>query len=141
MNSEKIILSIIALLAGLLVAGAGFYFYQSTKAITPSDNKSISITPPTPTSSESAFLTISSPQDEEVVDKKVITVSGTTRKDAVILISSNTADEVVVPAQNGAFTTTIAIEDDQNKIEITAILPTGEEITEIRTVTYSTENF
>ena len=141
MNSEKIILSIVAVLAGLLVAGAGFYFYQSTKTISPNNNNSISIAPPSPTATQTGFLTVTSPQDEEVVDKKTVTVSGTTQKNATILISSGTIDEVVVPAQNGSFTTTIAVEDDQNKIEITAILPTGEEVTEIRTVTYSAENF
>lgn len=141
MKTEKVVLSAVAILAGLLVAGVAFYLYQSTKTINPGGNKSISITPPTPTPATSSFLHIDSPQDEVVVDKKLITVSGTTNKDAVVVISTPLGDEVVTPSRNGTFTTTINIDDDENFVEITAILPNGLEQKEVRTVTYSTENF
>lgn len=140
MKTEKIILSLVAVLAGLLVAGVGFYFYQSTKTISNSNNKSISITPPSPTPM-SSFLSITSPADEEVVDKKSITVSGHTEPNATIIIVTPLGDQVVTPAKNGDFTTTAVIDDDENFIEITAVLPNGVEQKEVRSVTYSTENF
>lgn len=138
---EKIILSIIAILTGLLVAGVGFYFYQSTKTITPQGPKTISVTSPSPAVDEKNILTLTTPIDEEVVDKKSITISGKTSKDAIVVISTSLSDEVVKPAQNGNFSTTVPIDDGENIIEVTAILPNGQEQKEVRTVTYSTENF
>lgn len=138
---EKIILSLIALLTGLLVAGVGFYFYQSTKTIIPQSPKTISVTPPSPTTQSINILSLSSPTDEAVVDKKSVTISGHTEKDAIVVISTSISDEVVKPAGNGNFSTTVPIEDGENFIEITAILPNGQEQKEVRTVTFSTENF
>ncbi|MEK7092788.1 MAG: hypothetical protein AAB907_04135, partial [Patescibacteria group bacterium] len=70
-----------------------------------------------------------------------VTVSGNTAKEAIIIISANTNDEVVTPAQNGNFTTTLSIQDGQNILEITAIFPNGQEVVETRTITYSAETF
>lgn len=144
MSKEKVVLSFIAVLAGLLVAGIAFYFYQSTKVIPQNKIKNISVSQePTPTITikSNLFLEIDKPKDETVIDKKIITVSGKTLSDAVIIISTNSTDEVVTPAGNGDFSTTINITDGQNQIEITAIAPNGEEQTAIRTITYSTETF
>lgn len=142
MKAEKIILSLIAVCAGLLVAGIGFYFYQSTKTISQAPPKNITtIKPPTPTPNANTVLTILTPIDEEVTDKKTVTVSGNTAKEAIIIISTNTNDEVVTPAQNGNFTTTLSIQDGQNILEITAIFPNGQEVVETRTITYSAETF
>ncbi len=142
MKAEKIILSLIAVCTGLLVAGIGFYFYQSTKTISQAPPKNItSIKTPTPTPNAKTVLTIFTPIDEEVTDKKTVTVSGNTAKEAIIIISANTNDEVVTPAQNGNFTTTLSIQDGQNILEITAIFPNGQEVVETRTITYSAETF
>lgn len=138
---EKIILSLVALLTGLLVAGVGFYFYQASKIVPAQNPKTISITPPTPSAQQDILLTISSPKDEEVIDKKSVTISGQTAAEATIIITSNLADEVIKPAKNGNFSTSLAIEDGQNFIEVTAVLPNGQEHRITRTVTYSTENF
>lgn len=143
MKKEKVVLSFIAVLAGLMVSGIAFYFYQTTKAINAPKEETITVnTPPTPTSfKESIFLNIDSPKDETVADKKILTVSGKTVKDATVAISTNTDDEVVPVTQDGNFTTTVNLTDGQNKIEITAINESGEEKTVIKTVTYSTEDF
>lgn len=141
MKTEKIILSFVALFTGLLAAGVVFYLYQSTKVVPADKTKPIALTSPSPTPKSSFFLNISSPLDEEVVGKKSVIVSGNTAKDALIIVTSSVIDEVITPSQNGNFSTTITLEDGQNIIEITAIRPTGEEIVEKRTVTFSTENF
>ena len=141
MKTEKIILSFIAILIGLLASGVAFYFYQSTKTIPPSKLKTIAIVSPAPTTQPSIFLTIDNPKDEEVTDKKIITVSGKTTPDATVILSSQIADNVINPSSTGSFSTTVTITDGENEIQITAIAPNGEETTLKQTITYSTESF
>lgn len=142
MKTEKIVLSFIAVTIGILVAGVVFYLYQTTKAINPSKTKTVSLqTTPAPSEKPANFLTVDSPKDEEVFDKKIVTVSGKTSPEATIIITTQTDDQVITPAQTGNFSTTATITDGQNIIEITAVLPNGEEVRLKRTVTFSTETF
>lgn len=141
MKKESIVLSFIAVLVGILVAGGAFYIYQLTKTIPGTNIKPVSITLPTPTPSSSIFLALSSPNDESVVSAKTITVSGNTNPNSVIAITTQTNQQVVTPAQNGNFSATVSIEGGENLIEVTAIAPNGEEKVVKRTVTFSTEEF
>lgn len=141
MKTEKIVLSFIAVAIGILVAGAAFYLYQATKTVDLSKTKTFSLQTPTPSPKPTIILTVDTPKDEEVFDKKIITILGKTTKDATVIISTQTDDQVVTPAQNGNFSTTAVISDGQNIIEITAVLPNGEEARLTRTVTFSTETF
>ena len=140
MKFEKLILSFFAILGGLIVAGVGFFIYQSTKKIPPSEIKTISISQPTPTSTP-VLLALSSPADQSVTDNKIVTISGKTDPNATIIISTDSSDQVISPASTGDFTTTIAIDSDENVIHILAINKNGEETEKIVTVTYSTQNF
>jgi len=142
MKTEKIVLSFIAVVIGLAVAGAAFYLYQTTKTIPESQTRTPSLVlTPTPKPYSSIFLTVESPKDEEVFDKKTITITGKTEKDAIIIISTNTNDEVITPALNGNFSTTTTIENGQNQIAIIAVSLSGEEKKIVKTVTFSTEEF
>lgn len=143
MKSERIILSFVAVLVGLVVAGIAFYFYQMTKTVSEPEEqqKTAAKMQPTPTPDKSLFLSVDNPKDGEVVSKKTITISGKTTPDATIIISTENADEVVQPAKNGNFTTTETINDGSNLMQITAIFQNGEEKRVQRTVTYSTEDF
>ena len=142
MKAERLILSFIAILIGLLVAGVAFYFYQSTKKLKNADTKTITIKiNPSPTPDTSLFLTIDSPKDEAVFSRKTITISGKTKPDATILISTELSDEVVKPARNGNFSTTQSIGDEASIIEITAFFANGEQKTIRRTVSFTTEEF
>lgn len=141
MKTEKIVISFIAVLIGILVAGLLFYFYQKTKVIPPAQTKTITVLSPTPTPLPTIFLTIDKPRDEEVVDVKTISIAGTTTADATIVISTNTDDQTVSPAKNGSFSTTVILQNGANRITVTAIAPNGEETSIVRTVSYSTENF
>lgn len=142
MKTEKVIISFIAVIVGIIAAGIAFYFYQSTKTITPPKT---TITPvaktPTPTVDSSFFLTLDVPKDEDVVEKKTITVSGKTIPEATVIISTQVSEEVVTPSRTGNFTTTTTIENGTNLIEVIAIAPDGRDKKEIRTITYSTESF
>lgn len=141
MKTEKVVISFIAVAIGILAAGIIFYLYQTTKTLPSSKIKTVSITPPSPTPALTIFLSLDKPKDEEVFDTKTITISGKTVKDAVIVISNDSTDQVVTPASNGNFSTTTLLEDGQNQIEITAIAPNGEETKITKIITFSTENF
>ena len=144
MKLEKFVLSVIGIFFGLLVAGSAFYFYQRinnhpvTKKVI-SDNAKP--TGPTPSPTPSFYVNIDSPKDESVTSNKTVTVSGKTIPTATIIISTDTADQVVSPSSQGDFSTTTTIGSDENKINVTAIAPSGEQVQKTLTVTYSTEEF
>lgn len=142
MKKEKLILSFIAVFFGLMVAGVLFYLFQATKTV-PNGNgsKTISLISPTPTIPPTISLTVDKPKDEEVVDSKVLVVSGKTQSNAVIVVVSDSSEDVFAPSENGSFSTTINLDNGQNFLEITSIAPNGESVTVKRTVTYSTEEF
>lgn len=143
MKAERVILSFVAVIVGLIAAGGAFYLYQTTRLV--GDNaKTLQLMPKvsvSPTPDKANLLTVDSPRDEEVVNKKSITVSGKTRADATVVIVSEDNDEVVMPASNGNFSVTLSIPSGTTIIYVTAIFPNGEEQTITRTITFSTENF
>lgn len=142
MKAEKIFLSFFALLTGLIVAGIGFYFLQPANSQKKNTTKITVNTPsPTPTPFESLFLSIDSPKDKTVVTKKVVTITGKTQKDAIVVITTPLEDVVITPSQNGDFKATVSIDDGENSIYYIAIAPNGEEKHMIQTITYSTEEF
>lgn len=140
MSKEKIILSLVAITIGLAVAGVGFYLYQSTKVIPPELQKTISINP-TPMPKPDVTLVIDEPKEEAVYNTRVITISGRTDPDAMIIILTDTDENVLNPTITGNFSTTVTIETGANIIQITAIGKDGKTNTVDRTVTYSTESF
>lgn len=141
MKKEKLVLSFVATLIGLIFAGSAFYFYESSKTTPTTSVKKISVVSPSPTPKPSIFLTIDTPLDEEVVNKKVITLSGKTSPDAIVAIISENHQDTIIPVSNGSFSTTINITDGQNLIYIIAVAPNGESVKNIITITYSTEEF
>ena len=141
MKKEKLILSFIATAFGLLVAGLAFYVFQATKTITHINTKTISFASPAPTTAPSVFLTVDRPKDEEVVNSKILTVSGRSTNNAVVIIITGSSDDVITPSKSGDFSTTVNLSDDQNVLEIISIAPNGESIRIKKTVTYSQEEF
>lgn len=140
MKQERVILSFIMVVIGLLVAGAAFYFYQTTKIVPTNSSVLIKVTP-TETPKSTVFLSINTPINEEVVSNKTLIVSGKTAPQATIVIVTNSGELVVNPSMQGDFSTTLTLENDQNLIRIHALLPNGEIAIVERTVTYSTNSF
>src|SRR3989344_6505285 len=118
MKKEKLILSFVATLIGLIVAGSIFFFYESSKQIPESQMKKVEIHLPSPTPKPSIFLNIDTPKNQEVSTKKVVTLSGTTSSDATISIMSNNYQDIINPSATGSFSTTLDIADGENFIEI-----------------------
>lgn len=139
MKQERVILSFIMVLIGLLVAGTAFYFYQSTKISSGNpSNKSTQNPTPTP---PSKLLSLDKPQDESVVSSKSLTISGKASKEATILVITNSQQQVFKPEISGNFSADLTLEDGENIITVWAILPDGTKTQIKRVVTYSTESF
>lgn len=145
---ERLVIVFIAVILGLLITTAGFFIYQSTKALPslPQQPKNPSVQAektenPTPTPPNGLFLTIDTPADESLADKRTISIKGKTNPDNLIIISSNSQDIEAKPTNNGSFSTTLIIDAGVNKIISRAIDPQGEQVTDERTVTYSSEDF
>ncbi|MHB8483992.1 MAG: hypothetical protein ACYDBV_14945 [Nitrospiria bacterium] len=142
MRAEKIVLSIVGLIIGLLVAGGGFFVYKFMQNPDfPSNTHVISKLIPTPTPAASADLKIDTPVDEQVVNSRSVKISGKTLPNATVIASSETADQVGKASDSGDFSFTITVPTDTSIIKVTAILPDGTERTETQTITYSTESF
>jgi hypothetical protein len=140
MKNEKLILSFVAVLFGLIVAGIAFFLFQTTKNV-PSNTKIVSIVSPSPTPAPAISITLDQPKDEEVVSSKVLTVSGKTQSNAVIVVLTDSSEDVVSPSADGTFSTTVNLNDGQNMIEVSSIAPNGESVIIKKTVTYSQEEF
>jgi hypothetical protein len=141
MKQERVILSFVAVLIGLLAAGLAFYFYQSTKTVSNPNQITLNAPSPTPTPRPTVYISLSNPNDETIVSSKTLTINGKTNPNATIIIYTSGDQQVIQPSTQGDFSTTIAIDDGENLIKITSILPGGEITSVQRTVTYSTENF
>ena len=143
MKAEKVILSFVAVFVGLIAAGVAFYLYQTTKIIPNQSNSTTSkvVSQPSPTPAGNDIFTVDTPQDEQVFDKKLITIKGTTEKGATITVSTDNSDQVVQPADNGDFTLTQTIPDGTSVVAVSVIFPDGTEKKIERTVTFSTANF
>jgi len=140
MKKERLFLSVGALVIGLIVAVVAFYLYQSAKVISPQKNRPLTnITKPTPKST--FFLSLAEPRDEEVSNKRVITVSGKTEPKVTLLIYTQDSEETAISSNDGSFSTTIAIAGGVNKLSVTAASPNGEIQTIVRTVSFTSENF
>jgi hypothetical protein len=141
MKQERVILSFVAVLIGLLAAGIAFYFYQSTKTVSTPNQITLNAPTPTPTPKPNVYITLSNPNDEEVTDSKTLTVSGKTNPGATIIIYTDNGQDVIQPTGQGDFSTTITLDSGENLLKITSILPSGDTTNLQRTVTYSTEDF
>jgi hypothetical protein len=141
MKQERVILAFIAVLIGLLAAGLAFYFYQSTKTVSPSNTTVVNPRSPSPTPKPTIYLTLQSPNDEIVVDNKTLKINGKTNPGATIMIATASDQEVIQPTQMGDFSTTTTLDNGENLIKIFVVLPDGETESLQRTVTYSTEDF
>lgn len=140
MFKERFIIAISAVFLGLSLTGGAFYVWQSTKIIqapNPIAENSQKEKPATPQIS----LTIESPADESVVDKRIIPVSGVALGAQNIIVSTDLQDLVVEPASDGSFSLNITLSQGVNPINVIAIMPNNEIARQTRTVTFTTEAF
>ena len=140
MRIEKIILAIVGVVAGLFVAGIAFYIYQTTRTISPTTIKTITLASPTP-SAAPIPLVVQSPTDGQVSTSRIITVSGKTDPQATVVVTTDTTDNVVTPSASGDFSLSVTTSGGENRIVITAILPNGQEAQQTLTVGVQSNDF
>ncbi len=140
---ERLIIIFVAIVAGLFITSAGFFIYQSTKKIndTPVTTGTVTITPPPGQDASGLFVRVSEPKDESLTNKRTLSVKGSTNPENIVVISTNLEDVQIKPSQDGNFSATIDIDAGANEVRTRAIAPTGNSVEDIRTVTYSTEEF
>lgn len=141
MKKEKAVLSFVAVFIGLVVAGIAFYIFQLTKTLPPQKTRTETVQAPTQTPKSTLFLTITEPNDEQVMDRKVVKIAGKTSPDALVVLLTKSDHDVIKPTSQGDFSTTLNIENGVNLISITAIGSNGEEKTVMRTLSFTTEDF
>jgi hypothetical protein len=90
---------------------------------------------------EGFFIQVDEPTDEAISDKRTIIIKGKTNPENTIISSSNQEETAGVPSKAGDFSLSLAIEAGLNVITTRAISPSGEEVIDTRTVTFSTEDF
>lgn len=139
---ERLIIIIVAIIAGLFITSAGFFIYQSTKKINDTPvTQDISVTPAQNQPANTLFVRLSEPADESLTAKRTLSIKGATNPENLIVISTNLEDVQVKPDQEGNFSVTIDIDAGANTLITRAISPSGASAQDIRTVTYSTEDF
>jgi len=140
MKAERIVLSIIAILIGLFVAGTIFFVYQITQNKNTEKKADVSILPTLSPTSAVSLLTITSPENESVTDQKTIELKGKAPANAIIIIATENGHNALSASDTGEFSEDISLDVGVNIIQITAIAGDKEEST-IHTVSYSTESF
>lgn len=144
MKAERIILSFVAVLIGLIVAGGAYYayeFYFKNQPVKSNPAITVHITPsPTP-ANPADYLTVDQPADQNVSSDRTITVSGKATKGSTIIISTPSTDEAGITSGDGSYSMTVTLDDDTNPLFVTAVYPDGSEQKIERTVTYSTASF
>ena len=68
-------------------------------------------------------------------------MKGSTNPGNVIVVSTNLEDVEVLPSSEGEFSVSVDIDAGANVVLTRAIAPDGNSAQDIRTVTYSTEEF
>ena len=141
MKAERIVLSIIAILIGLFVAGIVFYFYQMANNKPEEKEHVISIIPSPSPETEQSFLFVTSPENESVSESKSVTLQGKAPSGSTIVVSTENGQYVVNAEQDESFSETITLDEGVNLINLTAIRPDGQEDSLIYTISYSTESY
>lgn len=140
---ERLIIILVAIIAGLFITSAGFFIYQSTQKAADNEGKSKKTNEirPTPQPTGNLFIKVNEPANEVVVDRRTLQVKGSTNSENVVVASTNIEDVTVKPTQDGNFTLTIQIDAGANILLVRSIAPNGEQVSDTKTITYSTEEF
>lgn len=139
---ERVVIIFIAVTLGLLATTIGFFLYESAKPTKGgNESKSQVSTKNQPQTNEGIMLTISEPKDESLTTKRSILIKGRTDPQNTLIFSSNGDDVVASPTPEGDFTATISIDIGVNTLTTQAISPNGESKKDIRTISFSSEEF
>lgn len=141
MRKEIIIAIIVGFALGLVIT---FGIYTANRALkqqkNPEANTSSIITesPAPPSPSPELLLEISEPENNLVVTKNKITVSGRTESEAGIAILAEGYENLVQADAQGVFTDDVPLIPGSNEIKIVSVYKNSEKKEKILTIVYTT---
>ena len=127
MKKEAFLAIFIGIVVGL---GITYGIYQLRQKFTPvqpeeSPSQAVIDTSPVPLATEKLFIT--SPQNENVLFEKEITLSGTTQSNEMVVVVVNDREYVTQADNIGAFAVKIELDSGSNIIAVTSINTSGAE--------------
>jgi len=144
MKKEVLLAIIIGFSLGLVIT---FGVWKANKALKevapkqqlpPSQVQEEEKTPsPTPPSSQLS-LVITSPEDNSIINKEKVNISGKTSPAATVVITYEEGEKIIETDENGNFTTEITLIGGANEITISAYDEEGNEVTKTLNLVYST---
>ena len=145
MRKEVLIAIVIGFALGLLITYGIWTANRAIKEATANNDvasekiTSENITPtPGPTVNKLA-LSITTPEDNDLVNKQKIEVSGTTVPNAIVVVTYPDGESIISAGADGKFTTNINLDAGSNDLGITAFdTQTGNEASQNLTVVFST---
>ncbi|MBI2008595.1 hypothetical protein HYS82_02985 [Candidatus Amesbacteria bacterium] len=93
---------------------------------------------PSPSSPVTVTLTVTSPEDESLVTKDTVTITGKTTANASVTIVSELGEQIISADSSGNFTADVELEGGYNNLTITAFDSAGNSNSQTITVTYTT---
>jgi hypothetical protein len=132
---KEILFAILAgALFGLIIA---FGIWRLNSTLSPSDQSSTEASP-TPSATEFG-ITIAKPEKYQVLINSDVTVSGITKENAWVVVSSEDEDYVLQADSGGGFEAEIELIGGANQIVVTAFDNTGASVEESLILVYSAE--
>lgn len=138
MKKEVIIAISIGFVLGLIIT---FGIYTANRALQQKTRPEPSIlteTSPSPLPSPEPVLEIAEPENNLVVDKNKITVSGKTDPERTVAILAENFEELVMSDEEGLFSLEVSLVSGANEIKVIVPGKNGDQLEEILTIVYST---
>lgn len=115
-KTPPILLIVLGIIIGILVAGSVYFTYSFFKNRQPKVSNE----------TKGLLLSVSNPNDNEVVNDKTITINGSTGKDAVVVVLGATND-LITETSGGNFSAKVDLNEGENLIRVYAFdTTTGE---------------
>ncbi|HEX7017888.1 MAG TPA: hypothetical protein VF209_03210 [Patescibacteria group bacterium] len=137
MRKEIIFAIILGLAVGLLVV---YGIYRSRQAPLSSDQNVNLTTSPSPLAEEVGNLVLHSPEDEIIVDKAEVAVTGTTDPQAFVVIFVNDVEHITTADASGNFSVNVTLETGSNVIIVYSLNEDGKKTIQERVVTFTTQS-
>ena len=137
---KEVILSIVIGFGIGLVATFGFYTARktlgNTNQILSPIASSADITPVN--NNQHQTLNLISPIDQSISKESKIKVSGTSAAHSWIVILAEKGEKVIQADSKGDFETEILLDSGENEIEVQSISDSGDKVTKVVTIVYTT---
>ena len=134
MRREIIWVVVIGISFGLIIAFGVWRINSSLNGSKPANPEA---TPSSQNPGAEFKITLSTPEDNNVVTASPVTVSGITKPLAWVVISGEKGDYILQSDEKGIFTQDVNLEPGTNQIRLTAFDPTGTQSTQKVLVVYS----